>query len=366
MKKIRRSLAMLLSVLVVFSLVACSGSDTSGSSGSSGYEIALVTDMGSIDDKSFNQGAWEGITKFAEDNGITYKYYQPTERSTGAYLDAIDLAILGGAKTVFTSGFMFEEAIYQAQTKYPDINFVILDGNPHAGDYVPALGPKTVSIFYKEHEAGYLAGYAAVKDGYKDLGFMGGKEFPAVKRFGLGFIEGANSAAEELGVDVNISYTYLGDFVPNAAYLNLASDWYANGTEVIFVAAGGAGNSIMKAAEQRGGKVIGVDVDQSSESETVITSAMKGLTDSVVLVLEDIYGEQKYLGQILNLGAKENGVSLPSDFSRFNTFNEEEYNKVFNTLVEGQYEFMFDTTAFEYPSVDELYSDLERTTVIIK
>ena len=102
----------------------------SSKGGSEGYELALVTDLGTIDDKSFNQGAWEGLKKYAEENSISYKYYQPQEGTTDSYLETIGLAIEGGAKLVVCPGFLFEEPIYLAQDKYPDVHFILRTGSP--------------------------------------------------------------------------------------------------------------------------------------------------------------------------------------------------------------------------------------------
>ena len=167
---------------------------------SGGYELALVTDLGTIDDKSFNQGAWEGLKKYAEENGISYKYYQPQEGTTDSYLETIGLAIEGGAKLVVCPGFLFEEPIYMAQDKYPDVHFILLDGEPHDASYTYKTNDNVMPILFQEDQAGFLAGYAAVKDGYTKLGFMGGMAVPAVIRYGYGFVQGAEYAAVEDGV----------------------------------------------------------------------------------------------------------------------------------------------------------------------
>ena len=169
----------------------------SSKGGAEGYELALVTDLGTIDDKSFNQGAWEGLKKYAEENSIAYKYYQPQEGTTDSYLETIGLAIEGGAKLVVCPGFLFEEPIYMAQDKYPDVHFILLDGEPHDADYNYKTNDNVMPILFQEDQAGFLAGYAAVKDGYTKLGFMGGMAVPAVIRFGYGFVQGAEFAAEE-------------------------------------------------------------------------------------------------------------------------------------------------------------------------
>lgn len=339
MRKLGLSLFSLLIMFMVITMVSCQR-DT--------YEIALITDVGTINDKSFNQGAWEGVVEYAKEHDISHEYYQPAEKTTPAYVDAIELAIDNGAEVVVTPGYLFENAIWLVQDEYPEVKFILLDGAPHnvidfdtfetledSGDPDFTIADNVLSIFYAEEESGFLAGYAAVREGYRDLGFMGGMAVPAVIRYGHGYVQGANYAAEELGLDdnsISIRYTYLGTFEENATYQDRAASWFNDDIEVIFAAAGGAGNSVMKAAEQNDGYVIGVDVDQSAESPTVITSAMKELGISVYDAIESVYEDEWDGGQSINLGADVDGVSLPNDFSRFDTFTEEMYNDVFADL----------------------------------
>lgn len=304
-----------------------------------GAEIALITDVGTIDDKSFNQGAWEGVEAYAKENSKTYKYYKPTEKSDEACLVAIDLAVKGGAKVVVCPGFLFEVPIYQAQSKYPDTKFIILDVAPHSGDWNPQIAENTTSIFYAEEQSGYLAGYAAVHDGYKNLGFMGGIAVPAVVRFGYGFIQGADAAAKELGLakdEIKIKYTYVGNFDATPENETKASSWFTSGTEVIFACGGAVGNSVMKAAEKAGKVVIGVDVDQSVESETVITSAMKNLKNSVYESLKSMYEGNFNGGQSVVLGADTGNVLLAIDTARFKSFTKEQYDTVYKNIVDGK------------------------------
>ena len=338
MKKI---LSVLLSCILGLSLVACSSSSDDSSEGA---EIAMITDIGTIDDKSFNQGSWEGIVAYAEENKITHEYYKPTEQSTDAYLAAIELAVQGGAKVVVTPGYLFEEPIYIAQDKYPDVKFILIDGNPHDADYNYKTNDNTVGIIFAEEQSGYLAGYAAVKEGYTKLGFMGGMAVPAVTRFGYGFVQGADAAAKELNIDnVDVKYHYTGGFDATPEVQTLASSWYTDGTEVIFACGGAVGNSVMSAAESiEGKKVIGVDVDQSSESDTVITSAMKGLDSAVQQTLEQYSNDKFPGGESLVLGADKDGVKLPMDTSKFTKFTQEDYDKVFKELADGKIDLQKD------------------------
>jgi basic membrane protein A len=313
------------------------------------FELALITDVGTIDDKSFNQGAWEGVEAYAKENNITYKYYQPAEQSDTAYIDSIGLAVKAGAKVIVCPGFLFEVPIHTVQTQYPDVKFVILDGAPHAGDWVPDIADNTYSIFYAEEEAGFLAGYSIVKEGYTKLGFMGGMAVPAVVRFGYGFVQGAEYAAHEMGLTdpVQVKYTYVGNFDATPENQAKAAAWYNEGTEVIFACGGAVGNSVMKAAEAAGTKVIGVDVDQSAESETVITSSMKNLSKSVYDALSAYYAGNFPGGTSVTLDATVEGVQLPMDNSRFETFTQADYDAIYGKIVAQEIEIMNDSDVVE-------------------
>lgn len=313
--------------------------ETASTPSEDGYELALVTDLGTIDDKSFNQGAWEGLKKYAEENSISYKYYQPQEGTTDSYVETIGLAVEGGAKLVVCPGFLFEEPIFIVQDQYPDVHFILLDGEPHNADYSEyKTGANVMPILFQEDQAGFLAGYAAVKDGNTKLGFMGGMAVPAVIRYGYGFVQGADTAAKEDGANVEIMYNYTGAFAATPEAQAMAASWYQNGTEVIFGCGGAVGNSVMAAAEEAGAKVIGVDVDQSSESATVITSAMKQLSISVYDGIKAFYDGSFPGGETSIFSAANDGVGLPMEASKFTTFAQADYDALFEKLVNGDFE----------------------------
>lgn len=388
----KRALAVTLAVMMAASLSAC-GSSNSGSGSttaapaetttaaeakateaettadtavksetSDGYELALVTDLGTIDDKSFNQGAWEGMKKYAEENGISYKYYQPQEGTTDSYLETIGLAIEGGAKLVVCPGFLFEEPVYLAQDQYKDVHFILLDGEPHNGDYSEYRTEANVMpILFQEDEPGFLAGYAAVKDGYTKLGFLGGMAVPAVIRYGYGFAEGADYAANEMGVDgIEIMYNYTGAFAATPEAQSMAASWYQNGTEVIFGCGGAVGNSVMAAAEEKSAKVIGVDVDQSYESDTVVTSAMKQLSVSVYDGVRDFYAGSFPGGKTSIFSAKNDGIGLPMETSKFTKFTQAEYDAVYAQLKDGKITLVQPSEDNNDPTKD---LKLEKTTI---
>ncbi len=327
----KKLLVLVAAMVLVLSLSACTKVET--------YRIAMITDSGGIDDESFNQGTWEGIIEFAEANDISYKYYKPLEVSDDAYLAAIDLAIEGGAEIVVTPGFLFESSIYAAQDLYPEVNFILIDGTPHDPTWTTwNTASNTMPILFNEHEAGFLAGYAAVMDGYTSLGFTGGMAVPAVVKFGVGFIAGTYFAADELGVDIvfnDDTYAYFGDFGPSDDHKNLASSWYFNGTEIIFSAAGGAGASVMAAAADNDAMMIGVDIDQADQSDTILTSAMKQLGNAVQQGLQAWLDGDFVGGETVYKGAANDGVALPMETSRFDTFTSAQYAEIFADLADG-------------------------------
>jgi basic membrane protein A len=247
---------------------------------------------------------------------------------------------------IVTPGFLFEVAVFIAQDRYPDVRFILVDGSPHnADDSQAKVGANTVGITYAEDQAGFLAGYAAVKDGYRNLGFVGGMAVPAVIRYGYGYVLGAEYAAKELSLaagSVTVEYHYAGAFIPSPETQARAAAWYNAGVEIIFAAAGGAGNSVLAAAQQSNKKAIGVDVDQSGESPTIITSAMKGVTVSVYDSIAAFYKGSFPGGQDLVFDAKNDGVGLPLASSKFTAFTENDYNSIFGLLANGTIPRQFD------------------------
>lgn len=346
MKKTMKQIgAALLAAFMVVTAAGCSsGGNTAestqaegGKDSSAGAEIAMIADGGTIDDKGFNQGTYEGVKQYGEEKGISYKYYKPVEKTTDAYLSAMELAIEGGAKIIVAPGFRFTEAMYIAQDTWPDTKFVLLDGVPTQNGE-SKTNANTVGIQYAEEQAGFLAGYAAVVEGYKKLGFMGGVATPAVVRYGYGYIQGAEAAAKELGVtDVEINYYYTGTFDATPETQTLAATWYQNGTEIIFACGSGVGQSVMAAADASSGKSIGVDIDWAEESETVVTSAMKSLSGTVYQMLDKFYTDSFPGGENIVMDASNEGVELPMETSRFEKFDQAQYDELYKKLAYGTF-----------------------------
>ena len=303
------------------------------------YEIAFVTDVGQLKDKSFNQGTFDGVKLYAAANGLSYKYYQPAngdQATDDDRYDAMKAAADNGAKVIVCAGFMQGNALAKAAAEFTDVKFVFVDG--WAFDGLNNIA----GIAFKEEQCGYLAGYATVKEGFTKLGFCGGGggTNPACCRYGYGFAQGAAAAAAELGitVDMNYSWLYGASFSASPELQTLANGWYEAGTEAIFACGGSMFASVAAAASANDGAVIGVDVDQSFESETVITSAMKGLSSSVVWALTKAYdGTWEEIGGVAtSLGAAEDAVGLPVDTWSLTGWTVEEYEAMLQDIISGK------------------------------
>lgn len=302
------------------------------------YEVAFVTDVGQLKDKSFNQGTYDGVKLYAANNGLSYKYYQPAngdQATDDDRYDAMKAAADGGAKVIVCAGFMQGTALEKAASEFTDVNFVFIDGWSMGLDNV-------AGIAFKEQECGYFAGYAIVKEGFEKLGFCGGGggTNPACCRYGYGFAQGANDAAKELGKTVELNYTwqYGASFSASPEMQSLAAGWYTNGTEVIFSAGGSIFQSITAAASANDGFVVGVDTDQSFDSDTVITSALKGVGAAASWAIGKSYDGT--WGEIsgsnsANLGAAEGATGLPTATWSLKNYTVAEYEQQLKDVIAG-------------------------------
>ena len=301
------------------------------------YKVAFVTDVGQLKDKSFNQGTWNGVKAYASANGLTYKYYQPAngdQATDDDRYDAMKAAADNGAEVIVAAGFMQGTALAKAAAEFTDVKFVFIDGWQ--------LGLKNVApIAFAEEQSGYLAGYALVKDGFTKIGFSGGGggTNPACARYGYGFAQGVSAAAKEMGVQAELKYSwqYGASFSASPELQTMISGWYETGTEIVFACGGSMFASIVAAASANDAFVVGVDVDQSFESETVITSALKGLSAATEWAIAKNYnGEWDTVGDVAtSLGANDNAVGLPVDTWQFETYTVAEYEAQLAAIKDG-------------------------------
>ena len=298
------------------------------------YEIAFVTDVGDLKDKSFNEGTWNGVKLYAYDNGMSYKYYKPANDKAATdedRYDAMKAAAEAGAKAIVCAGYMQGTALAKAAAEFPDVKFIFIDGWDMGLD-------NEVGVVFKEEQCGYLAGYSVVIDGFEKLGFSGGGggTNPACCRYGYGFIQGANDAAAKLGktVEIKFSWAYGASFSPSAELQTLIAGWYETGTEIVFACGGPMFDSITAAASANDAFVIGVDDDQSYLSETVLISALKGVKQGAYQALTKAFDGTWTSGEIV-LGAAENAVGLPMETSKLESFTTAEYEAMMADIVSG-------------------------------
>lgn len=327
-------------------------SESSAPAGNTDFSVGMVTDSGTIDDKSFNQGTWEGVQRATKDFGLKEKYLKPAGTTEADYMKEIGNLFDAGFKFIVTPGFKFETAIFAAQDKYPDAKFVLIDGAPHkADDFTSVVKPNTVSIFFAEHESGFLAGVATAlqaKEG--DVGFVGGMEIPPVQKFNWGFQQGVKYANDNLGTKITIkkeNVLYQGTFSEVAAGQQIAAAMYDRGVKVIFAAAGGVGVGVIQEAVTRGdsGKevwVVGVDVDQYADGtlkngkSIILTSAMKKI-DQAAYDMVKLETEGKFPGgQTLTFDAKNDGVGLPKENPNLSPETVAKVDEVFQKLKSGE------------------------------
>ena len=308
------------------------------------YQVAFITDVGQLKDKSFNQGTYDGVKLYASANNKSYKYYQPANGDQATdedRIDAMKLACENGAEVVVAAGFMQAAALTVAAEAYPNVHFVFIDGWSLGLDNLAAIA-------FQEEQCGYLAGYATVMEGYTKLGFMGGGggTNPACQRYGYGYFLGADAAAKEKGIQIemNYSWAYGASFSASPELQAMATGWYTNGTEVIFACGGSMFQSIAAAASAEDGKVVGVDVDQSFESPAVITSAMKGLADAAQWAAAKHYdGAWAEIGGKDNtLGAANNAVGLPTATWSLTGWSVADYEAMFAKMAAGELEISSD------------------------
>ena len=381
----KKFLALTLALVMSLSLVACGDKKTDDTKtdapdqteqpaeNEGAYKVAMITDYGDITDQSFNQTTYEACKAFAEDNSIEFSYFRPAGDNTADRVAMIEKAVDEGFNVIVMPGYAFGGAIVEAAPEFPDVKFIALD--VAAGDLLETAVAKAGESYdytpenwdlskyvdmsnvycavYQEELCGYMAGYAAVKMGYKNLGFLGGMAVPAVVRYGYGFVQGVDAAAADMGLtDVKVNYVYGGQFFGDADITAVMDTWYQGGTEVVFACGGGIYTSAVEAALKNNGYVIGVDVDQNYIGANgvadgtyaynpFITSAMKGLSEAVNTALADIdagsWGD--IAGSNGNFGLEDGDyIGLPTDADSWNfeSFTTDEYEEVKGKIKSGE------------------------------
>lgn len=328
LKKRKFGLALSLALAAGTFLSACGGGSDNGGGSTEGngggdkeekaFSVAMVTDVGGVDDKSFNQSAWEGIKAFGEENGLEkgkggYDYLQ--SQSDADYATNLNNLTRQDFDLVFGIGFLMEGAIAEIAQQQTDSHFAIVDAVVEQ--------PNVASIMFKEQEAAFLAGVAAAHaTESKKIGFLGGMEIPVIERFEAGFLAGVQAVDPSIQVDVQ----YSGAFDKAELGQTIASKMYSSGIDVIFHAAGGTGNGLFKEARDLKAKeperkiwAIGVDSDQTAEGvleingeahNVIMTSALKRVDNAVKDLSTKAMNGEFPGGETTTYGLTEDGVGL--------------------------------------------------------
>jgi len=375
----KKLLAVILAMTMVLALAACGGSKTAepapaapaatetqpaaaaepapAAPAAEAVRVAMITDYGDITDQSFNQTTYEAAKSWSEANGADFTYFKPASDSDDDRIAMIEKAIDEGYGVIVMPGYAFGPAIVATAPEYEDVVFIALDvsaGDLGDGFQVPA---NLYCAVYQEELCGYMAGYAAVKLGYKKLGFLGGMAVPAVVRYGYGFVQGADAAAAADGkTDVSIKYAYGNQFYGDGDITAAMDTWYADGTEVVFACGGGIFTSAGEAAAKVGGKVIGVDVDQAPTIDGMygdgmtVTSAMKGLAATVNTLLTAVKDGTFAGGKVDSLGLvsatpEENYVQIPMGSTQWSdSFTKDDYAALVADMFAGKVSVSNDIT----------------------
>ena len=332
-----------------------------------GGQIALVVDESGIDDKGFNQDAYKGVKTFSMAAGVSYSYYSAADDSPEAFKAALETAIQNGAELLICAGSQFEQAVGILQDSCPDVSYLLLDGIPKdsSGEELP-ISSNVHCITYREEEAGYLAGYLTVLEGYTHLGFIGGEELPSVQQYGAGFIKGIDDAAKSLGSldEITVDYWYSGTFHPDEKVREESLAWYESGTEIIFACGGALYESVLSSADKCDGLLIGVDVDQSGISERFLTSAMKGVESSVIIALDEYLANgflwpEQMAGKELSCGVTEKCIALPVTAPgwRFKKVTLSDYYSLLTRMRNGEIEIPTDASFIEETDISVIYHE---------
>ncbi len=346
MKKI---LALVLICTMLCTLSAC------GNEHLKTYSVAMISDYADITDQSYNEAVYIGTKTFCTEKNIKFQYYKPAENNDSGRKKAIEAAIADGFNVLVLPGSGFVSSVVAAIEEYPSIYFITIDVSQgdFSGAGLTTLPENVFSAVYQEELCGYMVGQAAVRLGYKHLGFLGGMAVPAVVRYGYGFVQGINDAAKDLGLtDVVCEYAYANQFISDPDITEDMVEWYKDkGVEVVFTCGGSIFNSAAEAAQLYDGKLIGVDVDQSNiinqyGENMTLTSAMKGLGATVRTVLNELIFNDNwdaYGGTIATLGLasgtdpEQNYVQIPYETTQWGEgFTQDDYKALVADMFAGK------------------------------
>ena len=323
------------------------GKDTS-------FKLVMMSDLGGINDQSFNQSAWEGLQSLRKDLGgvVTVTYAEPKQTSDFSLI--LDRLADRDYNVIYGIGYALCDSLYEVASLNLDKNFVMVDYN--FGENIPN---NVTCVMFHSQESALLVGYIAGKTTKTNkVGFLGGMRGYIIDQFEYGFKAGVYLAAKELGKEIEVITQYADSFTDVAKGKAIGTKLYNSGCDVAMHAAGPVGLGLIESAKEHGTFAIGVDRDQSDIApECVLTSAMKNVGKAVELVGKSFFNKEDLGGKTLVYGVKEGCVGIPQDYRLMgrNTYNSA--MKLLEKIHDGKIEILGKDLTIPYS--EETYSDFK-------
>jgi basic membrane protein A len=352
--KLKKVLFLVPALVIVFTMTACGGGGSDATENSGGDATTTETDGGGgdtgaaadaganiafvlpaddtlgINDRGWIQMTWTGVKDYGDKNGKTYTWYKPLDNSTQGYYDAMTTAINSGSEVIISLGSQPVEATQLAQYDYPDTYFIAVEPNGIESD----IADNTYAMFHQADQAGFFAGVAAVKGGFKNIGLLTGLDIPPMNIWTYGYLQGINYAAGKLGVsDIKVRHHYVNTSAASPEIQALAASWYEDGCDLIIPMMAGGNPSLFAAADAAGKPCFGGDVDQGEQSEQILTGAIKRLEVTVPEALNSVYNGTFRGGTYKWLNVDDGAVGLATDHWRVPNYTVEQYEADFNDFV---------------------------------
>ena len=302
-------------------------------------KIAMITDGGSIEEAGANQKVWQGVVQFSEEFSKVAEVYVPDGQNLAAYEKTMAEAAENGADVIICAGEAFETAVYDMQRMERNVRFILLDGTPKTEEGEVKLRGNTTSLLLAREQAGFLAGYAAVKEGYVNLGFLGGNKSEENILYGSGYLQGIDRAAEEMGLDpsqVTVRYRFLDGNSISPSLMQNVEDWYRQGCQVVYACDSGPELLAEKAAEMYGARIMDTRMNESPQSASVLTSAGMDYQQAAYYSLKLLAEGELPGGREMILDAASGSVGLRMADAGFSVFSQEQYDAVAGKLASGE------------------------------
>ena len=293
MKKNRFALSVVLTLIFIAGFIAVGQAAK--------MRIAMVTDVGGVNDQSFNQSAWEGLKRSEKDFGVEVAYKE--SRQDADYAPNMETLTDAGYDLIWGIGFLMGDAIKETAEINPDQKYAIIDFS-----YGPETPKNVACAVFQEEEPSFLVGYIAGKMTKSNkVGFVGGIKFPLIEKFEYGYMAGVKLA----NPDAEVLRQYAESFTDAAKGKAITNNMYQQGADIVFHASGGVGDGVIEAAKEKGKWAIGVDKDQNFLApDNVLTSAMKRVDNAIYDIGKRLTGGEFDGGDTVVYNLKNDGVGI--------------------------------------------------------